>query len=56
MIDHAVEEIRKRRREILKDDCDGSIERLVEDARRWNREHPEKVVSLRNRRPAGTRA
>ena len=54
MIDHEVEEIRKRRRRILRDDYGGSIERLVEAARRWGREHPEKVVDLKKKRPAGT--
>ena len=52
MIDREVEEIRKRRRRILRSDYGGSIERFVEDARRWSREHPEKVVDLRKRRPA----
>ena len=51
MIDHEVEEIRKRRRRILRDDYGGSIERFVEDARRWGREHPEQVVDLKKERP-----
>jgi len=54
MIDHEVEEIRKRRRRILRDDYGGSIERFVEDAGRWGREHPEKVVDLKKKRQAGT--
>ena len=52
MIDREVEEIHRRRRRILRADYGGSIERLVQDARRWSREHPEKVVDLRKRRPA----
>lgn len=51
MIDREVEEIRERRRRILRDDCGGSIERFVEDATQWSREHPEKVVDLKKRRP-----
>ena len=54
MIDREVEEIRKRRRRILRDDCGGSIERFVEDAREWGREHPDKVVDLKKRRPTST--
>ena len=51
MIDREVEEIRKRRRRILRDECGGSIERFVEDARRWGRQHPDKVVDLKKRPP-----
>ena len=51
MIDREVEEIRKRRRRILRDDYGGSIERFVEDARDWGQKHPEKVVNLKRKRP-----
>jgi len=49
MIDREVEEIRQRRRRILREAYGGSIERLVEDAQRWGKEHPEKVVDLKKR-------
>lgn len=52
MIDREVEEIRKRRRRILRTAYGGSIDRFVQDARRWGREHPDKVVDLSKRRPA----
>jgi len=54
MIDHEVEEIRKRRRRILREDYGGSIEEFVKDASRWGREHPDKVISLKKKRPART--
>ena len=49
MIDQAVEEIRKRRRELLRKRCGGSIDRLLESCRQWQRENPGRTVSLKRR-------
>ncbi len=50
MKDHAVEEIRARRRKLLKDKYDGSIARMIEDGMQWQAKHPDRVVDLRKRR------
>ena len=56
MIDQEVEEIRKRRQRIHREDYGGSIDKFVEDARRWGREHPDKVVNLKKKRSTKTTA
>jgi hypothetical protein len=42
--DEAIEEIRERRRKLLKEQYDGSIDRLLDDAEQWQKKHPERVV------------
>jgi hypothetical protein len=49
MIDKAIEEIRGRRRELIKTRYGGSAARLFESAIRWQAEHPGKTVSLRKK-------
>jgi len=52
MIDHAVEEIRERRRRLLRERYGGSIQRLLEASRKWERTHPGMVTHLRKRSSA----
>ena len=42
--DKAIEEMRKRRRKLLKEKYDGSLERLFNDAEQWQMQHPERIV------------
>ena len=42
--DDAIEEMRERRRKLLKEKYDGSLERLFNDADQWQKKHPERVV------------
>ena len=42
--DEAIEELRERRRELMKVNYENSIERLFEDAGQWQKKHPERVV------------
>jgi hypothetical protein len=46
MHDEAIEEIRNRRKKMLLEDFGGSIERFGEEARKWQCEHPDRVVNL----------
>lgn len=50
MRDEVIEEIRERRKKMLREDFDNSIKRFGEEAQRWQQEHPERVVNLRARR------
>ena len=50
MRDEVVEEIRERRKKMLREDFADSIKRFGEEARRWQQQHPERVVNLRARR------
>jgi hypothetical protein len=50
MHDKEVEEVRSRRKELLKREFDGSMEKFGEAARAWEREHPERVVDVRGLR------
>jgi hypothetical protein len=42
--DEAIEEIRERRRRLIKEQYGGSIDRFLDDAEKWQKEHPEQVV------------
>jgi hypothetical protein len=42
--DEAIEEIRERRRKLLKEEYGGSIDRFFDDADKWQKEHPTQVV------------
>lgn len=42
--DEAIEEIRERRRLMIQEQYEGSIERFLDDAEKWQKEHPEKIV------------
>jgi hypothetical protein len=44
--DQAVEQIRERRRRILRERYAGSIDRWMDGAQKWQREHPDRVVTL----------
>jgi hypothetical protein len=50
MKDPVVEEIRERRRRLLRERYRGSVRAFVADAVRWSTEHSDKVTSLRTRR------
>jgi len=50
MKDNAVEEIRERRRKLIKEKYAGSISRLIDEAIRWQKQHPDRVVDLRKRK------
>ena len=52
MKDDAVEEIRARRRKLIKEQYGGSISRLIDEAIQWQAKHPDKVVDLRKRKMA----
>ena len=42
--DEAIEEIRERRRRLIKEQYGGSIDRFLDDAEEWQKKHPERVV------------
>ena len=42
--DEAIEEIRERRRRLIKEQYGGSIDRFFDDADEWQKKHPERVV------------
>jgi hypothetical protein len=42
--DDAIEEIRERRRLLLKEQYGGSIDRFLNDAEDWQKKHPDRVV------------
>ena len=42
--DEAIEEIRERRRRMIQEEYGGSIDRFLDDAEKWHKEHPEKTV------------
>jgi hypothetical protein len=42
--DDAIEEMRERRRKLLKEKYDGSLECLFNDAEQWQKQHPERIV------------
>lgn len=46
-MDHEVEEIRKRRRRLLREEYGGSVHALIEGAVAWQERHPERVKRLR---------
>ncbi|MFC1461417.1 hypothetical protein ACFLQR_02725 [Verrucomicrobiota bacterium] len=48
MIDH-VEEIRKRRRQLMREKYGTSVGKLVEEASKWERKHPTRIVDLRGK-------
>ena len=52
-MDREVEEIRRRRRQIIREEYGGSVHALVEDAIAWQKKHPDKVKRLR---AAGSRS
>lgn len=42
--DQAIEEIRERRRQMIQVEYGGSFDRFMDDAEKWQKEHPDKVV------------
>ena len=52
MRDKIIEEIREKRKVMLREDFAGSIKRFGEEARQWQREHPDRVVNLHDRKMA----
>lgn len=42
--DEAIEEIRERRRRMIKEQYNGSFDRLLDDAEKWQKEHPDRIV------------
>ena len=56
MRDEVIEEIRERRRKMLQEEFSGSTRHFGEEARRWQREHPERVVNLHDSKAAERKA
>ena len=48
MTDKIIEEIRSRRRQLMRTRYGGSIDKLVEAGIEWQRKHPGRAVSLRS--------
>jgi hypothetical protein len=46
MYNKAVEEIRERRKKLLKDNYNGSIDKFIDEAIKWEKQHSEKIVNL----------
>ncbi len=44
--DPVVEEIRRRRKELFQEEFGGSIKKMGEVIRKYQREHPEKIVNV----------
>jgi len=42
--DEAIEEMRERRRKLMKEKYDNSPDRLFEEADKWQKEHPDRVA------------
>jgi hypothetical protein len=49
MKDRIVEEIRSRRRKLMREKYHGSAEKLVHEAIEWARQHPERVIHARRK-------
>jgi hypothetical protein len=56
MRDEVIEEIREQRKKMLQKEFGGSLERFSEHAKQWQREHPERVVNLHNRKATERKA
>ena len=52
--DEAIEEMRERRRRMMDEHYDGSIERLIDEAEQWQWEHPDRVVRPERERKTHT--
>lgn len=50
MTDHAVEEIRSRRRKLISANYEGSIDKMTDSIIDWQKAHPRKVVNLHGKR------
>jgi hypothetical protein len=42
--DEAIEEIRERRRRMIKEQYGGSIDHLLDEAEEWQKKHPEQLA------------
>ena len=42
--DEAIEEIRERRRRMIKEQYGGSIDRFLDEAEEWQKKHPEQLA------------
>jgi hypothetical protein len=42
--DEIIEEIRERRRKLIRDEFGGSIDKFFDEAARWQKQHPELMV------------
>ncbi len=49
MQEDAVEQIRERRRQLIRERYRGSVEALIDEAIRWEKAHPRRTLDLRNR-------
>lgn len=45
--DPVVEDIRRRRKELLQKEFSGSVKKMGEVIRKYQREHPDKIVNMR---------
>lgn len=50
MTDRAIEEIRSRRRKVIADNYDGSIQKMTESIIARQKEHPKHIVNLHDKR------
>jgi len=49
MKDKAIEEIRSRRRRLIREKYDGSVVKFVHGAIEWEHQHPERVIRIRRK-------
>ena len=52
MKDTIVEEIRSRRRNLIREKYHGSVEQLIRGAIEWERQHPDRVIHARRKQAA----
>lgn len=45
MFDREVDEIRARRKKLIKDNYDGDINKLIDEAIEWEKDNPDRVTS-----------
>ena len=50
MRDEVIEEIRERRKRIIKEDYGGSFDQLFDEAMRHSKEHPERIAKVPSQR------
>ena len=50
MTDRAIDEIRKRRRQVLAENYQGSIDKMTDSIIVWQKEHPRQIVNLHGKK------
>lgn len=56
MRDEVIEEIRERRKRMLREEFDGSIKHFGDKARQWQHDHPDRIVNLHDQKNAERKA